>query len=144
MPEVELGLDTFGDIPVDDRGLRVSDGAAIRQVVDEAVLADHVGVDVFALGEHHRPEFAVSAPEIVLAAIAARTSRIRVGTGVTVLSSDDAAPVCQRFATLDGIAPGRAEHIVSRGSSIESFLLFGHACPTRRAVCGSSNCSASC
>jgi hypothetical protein len=122
----ELGLDTFGDIPTDDAGRRMTDGAAIRQVVDEAVLADQLGVDVFTVGEHHRPDYAVSAPEVVLAAIAARTSRMRVGTGVTVLSSDDPVRVHQRFATLDAIAPGRVEVIVGRGSFTESFPLFGY------------------
>ena len=126
MTTVELGLDTFGDIATDDAGQRLSDGAAIRQVVEEAVLADRLGVDVFTVGEHHRPEYAISAPEVVLAAIAARTSRMRVGTGVTVLSSDDPVRVHQRFATLEAIAPGRVEIIVGRGSFTESFPLFGY------------------
>lgn len=126
MSGIEFGLDTFGDIPTDAAGERMTDGAAIRQVVEEAVLADRVGVDVFALGEHHRSDYAVSAPEVVLAAIAARTSRMRLSTGVTVLSSDDPVRVFQRFATLDAIAPGRAEVIVGRGSFTESFPLFGY------------------
>ncbi|MFC8190197.1 LLM class flavin-dependent oxidoreductase [Cellulomonas sp. NPDC057328] len=122
----EMGLDTFGDIPTDDAGARLTDAAAIRQVVDEAVLADRLGVDVFTVGEHHRADYAISAPEVVLAAIAARTERMRVGTGVTVLSSDDPVRVYQRFATLDAIAPGRAEVILGRGSFTESFPLFGY------------------
>jgi probable LLM family oxidoreductase len=126
MSAYEFGLDTFGDIPADETGQLLSDGAAIRQVVEEAVLADRVGVDVFTVGEHHRREFAISAPEVVLAAIAARTSRLRVGTGVTVLSSDDPVRVYQRFATLEGLAPGRVEITLGRGSFTESFPLFGY------------------
>jgi len=95
-------------------------------VVEEAVLADEIGLDFIGLGEHHRPDFAISAPEVVLAAIGGRTSRIRVGSAVTVLSSDDPVRVFQRFATLDAISNGRAEVIVGRGSFIESFPLFGH------------------
>ncbi|HYY11571.1 MAG TPA: LLM class flavin-dependent oxidoreductase, partial [Kineosporiaceae bacterium] len=126
MDGYEFGLDTFGDIPTDADGEVMSDGAAIRQVVEEAVLADRLGVDVFTLGEHHRSDYAISAPEIVLAAIAARTQRIRVGTGVTVLSSDDPVRVYERFATLEGLAPGRVEVILGRGSFTESFPLFGY------------------
>ncbi len=126
MSTFEFGLDTFGDIPTDDAGQRMTDGAAIRQVLAEAVLADRLGVDVFTVGEHHRSDYAISAPEIVLAAIAARTTRIRVGTGVTVLSSDDPVRVHERFATLEGIAPGRVEVILGRGSFTESFPLFGY------------------
>ena len=126
MSDLEFGLDTFGDVPEDDSGALVSYAQAIRQVVDEAVLADKLGVDVFALGEHHRPEFAVSSPETVLAGIATRTSRIRLGSGVTVLSSDDPVRVFQRFATLDALSNGRAEVILGRGSFTESFPLFGY------------------
>ncbi|WP_338909069.1 LLM class flavin-dependent oxidoreductase [Streptomyces nigra] len=124
--DLVLGLDTFGDVPVDDAGLPLTDAAAIRQVVDEAVLADGIGVDVLAVGEHHRPEWAVSTPETVLAGIATRTSRIRLSSGVTVLSSDDPVRVFQRFATVDALSHGRAEVILGRGSSTESFPLFGH------------------
>jgi probable LLM family oxidoreductase len=126
MTELTFGLDTFGDVPEDDDGALVSDAAAIRQVVQEAVLADDLGVDAIALGEHHRPEYAISTPETVLAAIAARTSRIRLGSGVTVLSSDDPVRVFQRFATVDAISNGRAEVILGRGSFTESFPLFGY------------------
>jgi probable LLM family oxidoreductase len=94
--------------------------------VTEATLADELGVDAIALGEHHRPEFAISTPETVLAAIAAGTSRIRLGSGVTVLSSDDPVRVFQRFATVDAISQGRAEVILGRGSFTESFPLFGY------------------
>jgi probable LLM family oxidoreductase len=126
MTDLVFGLDTFGDVPENDSGTLLSDAAAIRQVIDEAVLADQVGVDVIALGEHHRPEYSVSTPETVLAAIGARTSRIRLGSGVTVLSSDDPVRVFQRFATVDAISHGRAEVILGRGSFTESFPLFGY------------------
>ncbi|MFB9182510.1 LLM class flavin-dependent oxidoreductase [Dactylosporangium sucinum] len=126
MSDLVFGLDTFGDVPEDDSGALVSYAAAIRQVVDEAVLADELGVDVIALGEHHRPEYAVSTPETVLAGIATRTSRIRLGSGVTVLSSDDPVRVYQRFATVDALSHGRAEVILGRGSFTESFPLFGY------------------
>src|SRR5689334_25402919 len=89
MTELAFGLDTFGDVPLDDSGQPVSHAAAIRQVVEEAVLADQLGIDAIALGEHHRPEYSISTPETVLAGIATRTARIRLGSGVTVLSSDD-------------------------------------------------------
>jgi probable LLM family oxidoreductase len=124
--ELVLGLDTFGDVPEDSAGVPLSHAAAIRQVIDEAVLADELGVDVIALGEHHRPEYSISSPETVLAAIAARTSRIRLASGVTVLSSDDPVRVFQRFATVDAISHGRAEVILGRGSFTESFPLFGY------------------
>ncbi|SCF27096.1 LLM class flavin-dependent oxidoreductase [Micromonospora chokoriensis] len=126
MSDVLFGLDTFGDVPQDDSGKLVSHAAAIRQVVDEAVLADELGVDVIALGEHHRPEYSVSTPETVLAGIATRTSRIKLASGVTVLSSDDPVRVFQRFATVDALSNGRAEVILGRGSFTESFPLFGY------------------
>jgi probable LLM family oxidoreductase len=126
MTDLEFGLDTFGDLPRDDSGQPVSYAAAIRQVVDEAVLADQLGVDAIALGEHHRPEYSISTPETVLAGIATRTARIRLGSGVTVLSSDDPVRVFQRFATVDALSHGRAEVILGRGSFTESFPLFGY------------------
>ncbi|MBP8532707.1 LLM class flavin-dependent oxidoreductase [Streptomyces sp. MK37H] len=126
MSDLVFGLDTFGDVPDDDSGRPVSDARAIRQVLDEAVLAEEIGVDVIALGEHHRPEFAISTPETVLAGIATRTSRIRLSSGVTVLSSDDPVRVFQRFATVDALSNGRAEIILGRGSFTESFPLFGY------------------
>ncbi|MCB1006049.1 MAG: LLM class flavin-dependent oxidoreductase [Acidimicrobiales bacterium] len=125
--ELELGLDTFGDVTVGEDGRPKAAAAVLRDVVEEAVLADRVGVDFFGVGEHHRDDFAVSAPEVVLAAIAARTERIRLGSAVTVLSSDDPVRVYQRFATLDAVSGGRAEVIVGRGSFTESFPLFGYA-----------------
>jgi len=126
MNELQLGLDTFGDITVNDDGGRSTDAQTIRDIVDEAVLADQVGLSFFGVGEHHRHEFAVSSPEIVLAAAAARTEQIHLGTAVTVLSSDDPVRLYERFATLDAISRGRAEVILGRGSFIESFPLFGY------------------
>src|SRR5215207_9389795 len=123
---VEFGLDTFGDVTVDASGVRQSQAQVIRNVIEEAVLADRLGVDGFGVGEHHRDDFAISAPEIVLAAIASRTERIRLGTAVTVLSSDDPVRVFEKFATLDAIARGRAEITLGRGSFTESFPLFGY------------------
>ena len=121
-----FGLDTFGDVTVDSDGNRLSGAEVIRNVVEQAVLADRVGVDAFGIGEHHRDDFAVTAPEVVLAAIAARTERIKLGTAVTVLSSDDPIRVYERFATLDAVSNGRAEITLGRGSFTESFPLFGY------------------
>ncbi|GAA0439584.1 oxidoreductase [Acrocarpospora corrugata] len=122
---VEFAVDTFGDVTVGEDGKRLSYAEVIRNVVEEAVLADQVGIDAIGIGEHHRDDFAVSAPEIVLAAIAGRTERIRLGTAVTVLSSDDPVRVFEKFATLDAVSRGRAEIILGRGSFTESFPLFG-------------------
>lgn len=121
---LEFGLDTFGDITRDENGPR-SGAQVIRDTLSEAVLADQVGLDYFGLGEHHRPDFAISSTEPLLGAILARTSRIHAGTSVTVLSSDDPIRLYQRFATLDALAPGRAEITIGRGSFTESFPLFG-------------------
>jgi probable LLM family oxidoreductase len=123
---LELGLDTFGDVTVGDDGRPLPQAQVIRNVIAEAVLADELGVDFFGVGEHHRDDFAVSAPEVVLAAIAGRTTRIHLGSAVTVLSSDDPVRVFQRFATLDAASNGRAEVILGRGSFTESFPLFGY------------------
>ncbi|WP_309064223.1 LLM class flavin-dependent oxidoreductase [Microbacterium sp.] len=123
---IEFGLDTFGDITRGADGELLTAAQTIRNVVAQAELADRVGVDFFGVGEHHRAEFAVSAPEMVLAAIASRTERIRLGTAVTVLSSDDPVRVYERFATLDALSNGRAEVVLGRGSFIESFPLFGY------------------
>jgi probable LLM family oxidoreductase len=125
-PSIDFGLDTFGDVMRGEDGGLLTQAQTIRNVVEEAVLADGVGVSFFGIGEHHRREFAVSSPETVLAAIAARTSDIRLGTAVTVLSSDDPVRVFERFATLDAVSNGRAEIILGRGSFIESFPLFGY------------------
>ncbi|MBV1849385.1 LLM class flavin-dependent oxidoreductase [Catellatospora tritici] len=123
---LEFALDTFGDVTVDADGATLPYPQVIRNVVEQAVLADSLGVDAFGIGEHHRADFAVTAPEIVLAAIAARTERIRLSTAVTVLSSDDPVRVYERFATLDAVSHGRAEIILGRGSFTESFPLFGY------------------
>jgi probable LLM family oxidoreductase len=126
MTHLELGLDTFGDVTAGDDGRPLAQAQVIRHVVDEATLADELGVDFIGVGEHHRDDFAVSAPDVVLAAIAGRTSRIRLGSAVTVLSSDDPVRVFQRFSTLDAVSNGRAEVILGRGSFTESFPLFGY------------------
>lgn len=123
---LQLGIGTFGDRTVRADGTPYTAAETIRQVVDQGVLADEVGITSVNLGEHHRPDFAVTAPEVVLSAIAARTSRIRLGTGVTVLSSDDPVRVYEKFATLDAVSDGRAEITVGRGSFTESFPLFGY------------------
>jgi probable LLM family oxidoreductase len=123
---LELGLDTFGDVTFDGEGQPLPQAQVLRNLVEEGVLADQVGIDFLGLGEHHRQDFAVSAPEVVLAAIAGRTERIRLGSAVTVLSSDDPIRVFQRFSTLNAISNGRAEVIVGRGSFTESFPLFGY------------------
>ncbi|WP_436407437.1 LLM class flavin-dependent oxidoreductase [Agromyces litoreus] len=122
----EFGLDTFGDVTLGPDGEPLAQAQVLRNVVAEAELADRLGLDFFGVGEHHRHEFAISAPEVVLAAIAGRTERIHLGSAVTVLSSDDPVRVYQRFATLDGLSGGRAEVILGRGSFIESFPLFGY------------------
>src|SRR6187549_3090175 len=123
---LELGIDTFGDVTVDADGKLISQAQTLRNVVAEGVLADQVGLHAFGVGEHHRPDFAVSAPEVVLAAIAGRTSRIRLGSAVTVLSTDDPVRVFERFSTLDALSNGRAEVILGRGSFTESYPLFGY------------------
>ncbi len=120
-----FGIDTFGDVTVDDEGRRLTHAEVIRNVVDEAVLADRVGVDAIGLGEHHRDDFAIPAPDMVLATIAGRTTRIHLGSAVTVLSSDDPVRVFERFSTLQALSDGRAEITVGRGSFTESFPLFG-------------------
>lgn len=123
--DLKFGLDTFGDVTVDADGRRLHQAQVIRDVVEEGVLADQVGVDAFGVGEHHRDDYAVSSPDMVLAAIAARSDRIALGSAVTVLSSDDPIRVYERFATLDAVSSGRAEITLGRGSFIESFPLFG-------------------
>ncbi|MCU1571541.1 MAG: class flavin-dependent oxidoreductase [Naasia sp.] len=123
---LELGLDTFGDVTRGPDGSPTSYPQVIRDVIEEGVLADQVGVDFFGIGEHHRDDFSISAPDVVLAALAGRTERIRLGSAVTVLSSDDPVRVFQRFATLDAASNGRAEVILGRGSFTESFPLFGY------------------
>src|ERR1700751_1444317 len=123
---IELGLDTFGDVTDGPDGKPLHQAQVIRNLVEEAVLAAAVGVDFIGVGEHHRADFAVASPEMVLAAIAGRTRRIRLGSAVTVLSSDDPIRVFQRFSTLDALSNGRAEVMLGRGSFKESFPLFGY------------------
>ncbi|MFI0609356.1 MAG: LLM class flavin-dependent oxidoreductase [Anaerolineae bacterium] len=121
---MEIGVYTFGD--TDLSGGAPAAAARLRDLIEEIELAEQVGLDVFGVGEHHRPDFTVSAPTVVLAAAAARTKRIRLTSAVTVLSSDDPVRVFQQFATLDLISGGRAEIMAGRGSFIESFPLFGY------------------
>jgi probable LLM family oxidoreductase len=118
---MELGVATFADL-----ASGVAPEERMRQLLEEAELADQLGLDVFAIGEHHRPDFLISAPAVALAAVAARTERIRLSSAVTVLSSDDPVRVFQQFAELDLISGGRAEIMAGRGSFIESFPLFGY------------------
>lgn len=124
--ELQFGLDTFGDMSLDDAGRPVSAGQVIRDVVEQAKLAEAVGLNSFNIGEHHRDDYAVSAPDTILAGIATVTNTIKLGTGVTVLSSEDPVRVYQRFATIDALSNGRAEITAGRGSFIESFPLFGY------------------
>ncbi|MEW2491268.1 LLM class flavin-dependent oxidoreductase [Streptomyces sp. NPDC048411] len=123
---LEFGLDTFGDRGADEQGRPLSHAQTIRDVVEQGVLADQVGVDVFSIGEHHTEDFPMPAGDVVLGAIAARTERIRLGSAVTVLSSDDPVRVFQRYSTLHALSGGRAEVVLGRGSSTESFPLFGY------------------
>jgi len=118
---VEIGVFTFADTREGE-----SAEQRLRELLEEAELADEVGLDVFGVGEHHRPDFTVSTPAVVLAAVAARTKRVRLTSAVTVLSSDDPIRVFQEFSTLDLLSGGRAEIMVGRGSFIESFPLFGY------------------
>src|SRR3954454_19264480 len=123
---MELGVYTFGERTADAAGHTQTQEERLRDLLEEIELADEVGLDVFGVGEHHRPEFVVSAPAVVLAAGAARTRRIRLTSAVSVLSSDDPVRVFQDFATLDLVSGGRAEIMAGRGSCIESCPLFGY------------------
>ena len=125
MNDITFGLDTFGDMTLDDQGNPKSAAQVIRDLVDQAVLADELGIYSIDIGEHHRDDFAVTAPDTVLAGIATLTKNIQLGSGVTVLSSEDPVRVYQRFATLDALSNGRAQITAGRGSFIESFPLFG-------------------
>ncbi|MBM7636381.1 LLM class flavin-dependent oxidoreductase [Streptococcus saliviloxodontae] len=125
--QIELGISTFGETTVlEESGQTYSHAQRIRQLVAEIELADQVGLDVYAIGEHHREDFAVSAPEIVLAAGAVNTKHIRLSSAVTILSSIDPVRVYQQYATIDALSNGRAEIMAGRGSFIESFPLFGY------------------
>jgi len=119
-------MDTFGDRTSDDDGRWTTHAQTIRDVVEQGVLADQVGIDFIGIGEHHTDDFPLSAADVVLSAIAARTTRIRLGSAVTVLSSDDPVRVFQRYSTLNAVSGGRAEVILGRGSSVDSFPLFGY------------------
>jgi probable LLM family oxidoreductase len=123
---IEFGLDTFGDITVGPDGKLCSHAQVIRDVIEEAALADALGIEAFGVGEHHRPDFSISAPEVVLGAIAGRTKRIVLGSAVTVISSDDPVRVFERFSSLNAASSGRAEITLGRGSFTESFPLFGY------------------
>src|SRR5215468_6706555 len=124
---MELGIYTFAETTPDPRtGRTVSPAERLRDLLEEIELSDQLGLDVFGVGEHHRPEYAVSTPAVVLAAVAARTERIRLTSAVSVLGSDDPVRVFQQFATLDLLSGGRAEIMAGRGSFIESFPLFGY------------------
>jgi probable LLM family oxidoreductase len=125
---MDLGLTSFAEtIPAALGGETVSHGDRLRQILEEVETAERVGLDVYGLGEHHRPDFASSAPAVVLAAAAGRTSKIRLFPAVSILSTDDPVRVFQQYATLDMVSSGRAELLVGRGSFIESFPLFGHS-----------------
>lgn len=125
--EIKFGLDTFGGMTRDDSGREQAAGEVIRNIVEQAKLADDLGIHAFNIGEHHRDDFAVSAPDTVLAGIATVTKNLVLGTGVTVLSSEDPVRVYQRFATIDALSNGRAEITAGRGSFTESFPLFGYS-----------------
>jgi hypothetical protein len=138
---IELGLDTFGDIQAGLNGELLSHAQVIRNVIDESVLADEVGVYCIGLGEHHRADFAISSPQVLLGAIASRTRRIHLASSVTVLSSDDPIRVFQRFSTVNALSSGRAEVILGRGSFTDRFHCSATAyrttkrCLTTNSIC---------
>jgi probable LLM family oxidoreductase len=124
---MEIGISTFADIQADGlSGKAMNAHSRMQEVLAEGKLADEIGLDVFALGEHHRPDFMISSPEVILAGVAAITKKIHLSSAVTVLSSADPVRVFQNFSTLDLLSSGRAEVMVGRGSFIESFPLFGY------------------
>src|ERR1041384_1369079 len=123
---MELGVSMFGDNHYDASGKPMAAGERLREMIEEVKLMDEAGLDFFGIGEHHRPDYAVSVPEIILAAAATVTKRIRLGSAVTVLSSSDPVRIYQSFATIDQISNGRAELMAGRGSFIESFPLYGY------------------
>jgi probable LLM family oxidoreductase len=124
-PSVQFGVDTFADVMTDLSGRVLSDAETLRRTVDQGVLAEEVGLDFFSVGEHYRSDMLDSAPPVILAAIAGRTSRILLGTSVTVLSTQDPVRVFHQYSTLDAVSGGRAELVVGRASTIDSFPLFG-------------------
>ncbi len=123
---MELGIGMFGDNHYNEQGKALSAGTRLGELIEEVKLMDEVGIDFFGIGEHHRPDYAVSVPEVVLAAAASVTKRIKLGSAVTVLSSSDPVRIYQGFATLDHLSNGRAELMAGRGSFIESFPLYGY------------------
>src|SRR4249920_784592 len=123
---MELGIGMFGDNHYDEHGKPLSAGNRLRELIEEIKLMDEVGIEFFGIGEHHRPDYAVSTPEVVLAAAASVTKKIKLGIAVTVLSSSDPVRIYQSFATLDQLSNGRAEITAGRGSFTESFPLFGY------------------
>src|ERR1700734_4342140 len=127
--DIEFGLDSFVPVSVDESGHELSGDVVIRNTVEEAVLADSVGIDSFNIAEHYRPDMMDSAGHVILAAIAGRTERIRLGTAVTVLSTQDPVRGYTEFATLDAVSNGGAQLILGRGSLTESFPLFGYHLP---------------
>lgn len=124
---MELGIGMFGDNHYDEHGKPLSAGERLRELIEEIKLMDETGIDFFGIGEHHRPDYAVSVPEVVLAAAATVTKKIKLGSAVTVLSSSDPVRIYQGFATLDQLSGGRAELMAGRGSFIESFPLYGYS-----------------
>ena len=142
MRTLEFGLDTFLPVTVDEDGLPIGGDQVIRNTVEEAVLAEAVGIDSFNIGEHYRTEFMDSAGHVILAAISSRTERIRLGTSVTVLSTQDPVRLYTDFATLDAVSNGRAQLIVGRGSLTDSFPSLASTSPTTRSSSKrSSTCS---
>jgi probable LLM family oxidoreductase len=123
---MELGIGMFGDVHIDKNGTTQSAGQRLQEIIEEIKLMDELGLDFYGIGEHHRPDYAVSAPEIILAAAATVTKKIKLGSAVSVLSSADPVKLYQSFATIDLISNGRAELVAGRGSFIESFPLFGY------------------
>lgn len=124
---IEFGLNAFGDLPTDSGGHTVGDAETVRLMIDEAVRAERVGLDVFSIGEHYRPEQVDTAPLVALAAAAGRTERLQIGTAVAVLSTQDPVRLYHQYATLDAASSGRARLVLGRASAVESFPLFGFA-----------------
>jgi alkanesulfonate monooxygenase SsuD/methylene tetrahydromethanopterin reductase-like flavin-dependent oxidoreductase (luciferase family) len=124
---IEIGIGMFGDLTLDQATQKFqSPSQRLKEIIEQVKLADELGIDVVAIGEHHRPDYAVSSPEILLAALSSVTTRIKLASGVTVLSSSDPVKVYQDFAMVDLLSEGRAEIIAGRGSFIESYPLFGY------------------
>src|SRR5690606_15373875 len=123
---MELGIGMFGDVRIGPDGKPQSAQQRLQEIIEEVKLMDEVGLDFYGIGEHHRPDYAVSVPEVLLAALASVTKKIKLGSAVSVLSSSDPVRLYQSFATLDLISDGRAELMAGRGSFIESFPLYGY------------------